>query len=813
MSLSLQVVTKTITIISIIVGLAASAMAHTAIDNSDIHVVTGPIHPQISRDGNQMVFSIQGAIWKVSRNGGAMTRLTDEPGFDIEPSWSPDGQWIAFIRSPDFTAGTLEIISAIDGKSRPLPKRIWAGDRLFFDRSGKRLLGALKVDRERPALRWLDLESGELGPELKPFSTRERYALSQDGNRIVWIESRDIGGVEQAGNNGPQSTVWSMPSQGGSRTLLFEFPARIYDLSWTDDDSALILVTDAGGVHNDLWQVPLKDSLDGAQRITFGSADEDRPTLSRDSRWLLYTDNQSGPTELMIRNQATGRSRQVDFEQSNYGQPVGQLHLNISDSDTGQPVTARVSVMRNGGKYHAPANAIYRLQGKDMHFYAEETSNLTVPEGHYQITAWRGPEYKVVQQEVHVSPEQTSEVTLSMPRWIDQRSRGWYSGESHIHANYGYGNWYNSPRTMLAQCAGEDLLVCNFMVANSDTDGVYDREYFRGGPDPLSTADTRLHWNEEFRSTIWGHMTLLNLTYLVEPIFTGFAHTTHPHDHPTNGDVADLTHDQGGHVNYTHPSQNVEDPYSSAYSAKELPVDVALGKIDSIDVMGSNQEANMKLWYGLLNCGFQIPASAGTDCFLNRIRSRLPGSVRAYVKVDGPFSYESWIANLQLGRSFATNGPMFEFSAGGKSPGETVTLNRPGEIAVTGEVSSLYPLDRAEVIFNGQVIASLDAPASASTLIKIGRKVTIPHSGWIALRASGPRDSEAGTAPFGHTSPIYITVEGKPQDASEDARYFISWIDRLWNDVQTRDRIPSRHLAHVESQIKQARAVYQALAE
>ena len=70
----------------------------------------------------------------------------------------------------------------------------------------------------------------------------------------------------------------------------------------------------------------------------------------------------------------------------------------------------------------------------------------------------------------------------------DQPSeQGWYSGENHIHANYGYGHWYNSPRTMRVQCAGRTCGVANFMVANSDGDGVFDREYFRGRPDPLST--------------------------------------------------------------------------------------------------------------------------------------------------------------------------------------------------------------------------------------------------------------------------------------------------------------------------------------
>ena len=218
----------------------------------------------------------------------------------------------------------------------------------------------------------------------------------------------------------------------------------------------------------------------------------------------------------------------------------------------------------------------------------------------------------------------------------------------------------------------------NFMVANSDGDGVFDREFFRGVPDPLSSQGLVLYWNQEFRSTIWGHMTLVNLKSLVEPIFTGFLRTTHPWDAPTNADIADHTHDQGGLVNYTHPAMTPSDPYHGPYTAKELPVDVALGKVDSIDVMGSNHEANLPLWYRLLNCGFRLPASAGTDCFLNRIVSKLPGSDCAFIQIDGPFTYERWIEGLRAGRTFVTNGPMLEFDAGGKGPGDTIQL-LPGE--------------------------------------------------------------------------------------------------------------------------------------
>src|SRR5207247_10986953 len=47
--------------------------------------------------------------------------------------------------------------------------------------------------------------------------------------------------------------------------------------------------------------------------------------------------------------------------------------------------------------------------------------------------------------------------------------------------------------------------------------------------------------------------------------------TTNPWDVPTNADIADQTHLQSGHVNYTHPANNIADPFLSAYSAKAVP--------------------------------------------------------------------------------------------------------------------------------------------------------------------------------------------------------------------------------------------------
>jgi hypothetical protein len=770
----------------------------------------GAIFSRLSPAGDAIAVSYQGTLWRMSRSGGVMTRLTDGRGFDVEPAWSPDGQRIAYYNGPSFLTGTLRMIEAQDGSPVTLPREVRGGEKLEFDPAGTRVLGRFQSSEGPPGLAWYHLDTGRLEPIATGSLSPRRYALSHDGRSIALTTTLDTPGIKQTGDDGPETGLWKVPAAGGPAEPIGRLTARVGDLCWGPGDRVLFVATELGGVHHDLWEIPLDHPGRDARRLTFGAADEDRPSVSRDGRWLLYTDNRHGATALVLREIATAKEETLEVTALDYRRPAGRLVLRLADAGDGSPLSARVALRHAEGKYHAPPGALYRLLRGDLHFYAFDRAELELPEGHYQAKVARGPEYQITRAEFDVRPGATTELTVRLERWTDQRALGWYSGESHIHANYGYGHWYNSPRTMLLQCGGEDLNVANFMVANSDGDGVFDREYFRGRPDPLSNERTILSWNEEFRSTIWGHMTLLRLDHLVEPIFTGFAHTTHPWDAPTNGDVADLTHDQDGLVNYTHPAVNLKDPYLGPYTAKELPVDAALGKVDTIDVMGSNFPATVPLWYSLLNCGFRLPPSAGTDCFLNRIPSRLPGCARVYVKVEGGFSYPRWIDGLKAGRSFVTDGPMLEFSAGGREAGDTIHL-APGanpELRIQGRARARVRLDRLEVVQNGRVVATANATGDRLT-IAIDQAIPVERSGWVALRASGPNhpDQPDGTV-FAHTGPVYIEVPGKPVDARPEAEAFIAWIDRLAADIHKRDRIPRRSKAGVEAQLSAAREVY-----
>src|SRR5262245_6128859 len=764
----------------------------------------GAIQPRLSPDGGTIAFSYQGEIWTGPRAGGTMTLLAPSQGLDTEPAWSPDGKRVAFLRGAD-----VKVVRFPDGKDVPLPKAVSAGgtyavSKLEFSADGKRLLGAFRVGPVN-RLAWFDLASGELTP-LVPVSSYFRFALSPDGKWIVHTSHPDQPG-EQTGNNGSHTELWKLPADGKEKAEpLGQLPARIHDLCWAGGRS-LVVAAELGQAHDDLWSVPLADPLRGKVKLTHGQADEDRPCVSRDGKWLVYTDNRSGPTALVVREMAGGEEAAVRFDAMDYRRPAGTLRLTVKDSASGKPTVARISLQEDGGRFHAPAGSLHRsLRGRG-HFYCDRTAELTVPAGTYRLSAYRGPEYKAAAREVLVKEGQTHEVTVELERWVHMTKGGWYSGELHIHANYGYGSWFNTPETMRQQCVGEDLNVCNFMVANSDADVVFDRPFFRGGPDPLSTPENILYWNQEFRSTLWGHMTLVNLEQLVEPVFTGFVGTTNPWDTPSNADIADRTHWQKGVVNYTHVAQ-AEDWSKTPYAAKSIPIDVALGKIDTLDINNS-WAASVPLWYRLLNCGFRVPATAGTDVFLNRIGSNLPGGDRVYVHTGGALSYPAWIDGLKAGRSFVTSGPMLTFSVNGVGPGVVLQVGEKPRVSVKATARCQFPLTKAELVHNGKVVATAKLTDDGLTAT-LDREVTLDRGGWLAFRADAPGTIDTATSGLNaHTNPVYVEANGVTPRSAEEARAFLKWIDQFEILLRARNRFPTEKLRQqAQEQIEAARVVY-----
>ncbi|GIF25964.1 Tol biopolymer transport system component/actin-like ATPase involved in cell morphogenesis [Actinoplanes tereljensis] len=86
--------------------------------------VTGPNvgpanDPVYSPDGSQVLFTREGNdanpsdIWLVNIDGSDPRRVTSNPARDMDPTWSPDGKWFAFVRG-DYAKPTV-VVQRLDG--------------------------------------------------------------------------------------------------------------------------------------------------------------------------------------------------------------------------------------------------------------------------------------------------------------------------------------------------------------------------------------------------------------------------------------------------------------------------------------------------------------------------------------------------------------------------------------------------------------------------------------------------------------------------------------------------------------------------
>jgi hypothetical protein len=123
---------------------------------------------------------------------------------------------------------------------------------------------------------------------------------------------------------------------------------------------------------------------------------------------------------------------------------------------------------------------------------------------------------------------------------------------------------------------------------------------------------------------------------------------------------------------------------------------------------------------------------------------------------------------------------------------------------------SIVAVDRVEIVVNGRVADSLTLSADHKSA-QGTRTVTVSASSWVTLRAWSAHSQAPilDIYPFATTSPVYITVGGRPQRSARDTQFFMAWLSRLLAaaDANTDYNSPDEK-AEVMSTIRKARAAY-----
>jgi hypothetical protein len=384
--------------------------------------------------------------------------------------------------------------------------------------------------------------------------------------------------------------------------------------------------------------------------------------------------------------------------------------------------------------------------------------------------------------------------------------------------NYG-GVYRNTPAHLAVQAEAEGLDIVNALIVNKEQ-RFPDIVHSGGGLDPASRPDALIVHGQEFHTSYWGHLGLLDIhDAILLPGYAGYPGTAAASLYPMNADVADLAHARGALVGYVHPFDEPPEPLAAPHTTltNELPVDVALGKVDYMEILGfSDHRATAGVWYRLLDLGFRIPAAGGTDAMANFASLRGPvGMNRVFARLpDGAATPAGFLDALKAGRTFATNGPLLGLTVGAAGVGDTLAFaSPPRAVPYVARLASIVPVDHLDLVCNGRVAAAF-VKGKPIDHGEFRGNLPLTTSGWCVLRAS----SDAARYPvldnyvYATTSPIYLDIAGRRTNSPEDARFFAAWIDRIMASTAAYpDWNTAAEKAGVLERLQRAKAVFTAL--
>ena len=760
-------------------------------------LTSGPSSMAWSADSKEVAYSMAGSLWRQRIDSTIAMQLTDGPGYDYQPDWSPDGKSVVFV-SYQKDAMELWLLDLVSGETQQLTHGGGVNVEPRWSPDGKRIVFVSTEYNKRFHIFRADVSDGKLENVVRltgetkselpryyysAFDTEINPVWTRDGAEILFISNR--GHIHGTGG------FWRMKAEPGAEAREIHYEETNWKArpDFSPDGSRMVYSSYLGREWHQLWVMPAKGG--DAFPVSYGNWDETNVRWSPDGKLLAFVSNRNGETELWMQMIAGGAQRQLRASERRYLKPKARLFVTVR-SPQGRSVAARLSVTDAAGRSYAPAHAwIHADDGFDRaerpfeahYFHSKGEAEIEVPPGKieleviapFDVIARHSFDLKAGQTERYgalITP--AKEISLSGERWV--------SGDLHVHMNYG-GTYRNAPEHLLEQAEAEHLEVVNNLIVNKEQK-FPDVAYEGRGVDRASKADALLVHGQEFHTSYWGHRGILNLRgNVLLPGYAGYPNTAAASLYPMNADVYDLAHAQGALVGEVHPFDEAPDPFATPAQriTDELPVDVALGKLDYIEIVGfSDHRATAAVWYRLLNLGFRLPAGAGTDATANYaapIRGQV-GMDRVYARVaPGRVKVETFFDAVKNGRTVATNGPLLDFSLGGQGIGGELKLAAAqAEVPFRVKMRSIVPVDHLEIVCNGLVVKSLAGKDAAD----VSGTIPLKESGWCVLRAS----SEKAEYPvldnyvYATTSPIYVNVGGKKPRSPEDAKYFVAWIER-----------------------------------
>jgi len=794
-------------------------------------LTSGPSSLSWGPDSEELVYSMAGSLWRQRLGTMDTTQLTDGPGYDYEPDWSLDGKSVVYV-SYQKDAMELWLLDLATGKSKQLTSGGAVNVEPRWSPDGTKLIWVSTQYNKRFHIFRADVKNGALENVVRltgeTKSSLPRYYYSQYDMEInpVWTrDGKEILFVSNKGHIYGTGGFWRMKAEPGAeaREIHYEETSWKARPDFSPDGSRMVYSSYLGRQWHQLWMMPANGG--DAFPISYGDWDDTFVRWSPDGKMIAFISNVDGTTEIFSQQIPGGSRQKIEPQIRRYLLERVKVSFHVQDS-AGKTVPCRVSLTNAEGRFFAPEQVwIYADDGFDRqehpfeahYFYSLGDGKLGVPPGKITLEVVNGPA-RHSESTIQAGTGQEVRMSISLPTESNPIGKEWVSGDLHVHMNYG-GSYRNTPVHLSEQAEAEGVQIVHDLIVNKEQ-RIPDIKYSGIGIDKSTKPDVLVFHGQEFHTSYWGHRGILGLKdHLLLPGYAGYPNTAAASLYPMNADVYDMARAQGALVGAVHPFDEVPDPFAKPAQkiTDELPVDVALGKLDYMEIVGfSDHKSTADVWYKLLNLGFRLPAGAGTDAtadYAAPIRGQV-GFDRVYVWAPGwPGPISTWMEGLKAGRTFATNGPLIGFTLGGQMVGGELNFEAGRrDVPFTAQLWSIVPVDHLEVVCNGKVAQELKVAGLRRS--DVTGTIPLNESGWCVLRAWNEKAEYPVMDKYAYatTSPVYVTVGGKRAYSQKDAEYFVAWITRTmeitenypdWNSTEEKQ--------YVMGKLREARAVYEGM--
>ncbi len=201
--------------------------------------------------GDTIVFTAEGDLWRVGVRGGVAQRLTSHPGYETRAAFSPDGSTLAFSAQYD---GPTEVYTMPVGGGLPV-RRTFEGGRARvtgWTRDG-RILYTTTHFSELPdwKLATVDLPTGRTEP--LPLSEASDGVFDDAGKTLYFVRLQFQGSSTKRYQGGTAQQLWKY-TRGAEEAvpLTTDFPGTSKNPMWWHD--RVYFISDRDGTMN-LWSM------------------------------------------------------------------------------------------------------------------------------------------------------------------------------------------------------------------------------------------------------------------------------------------------------------------------------------------------------------------------------------------------------------------------------------------------------------------------------------------------------------------------------------------------------------------------------